>query len=432
MPTILQTSETNETAWRLDLLLWQIELRHHDFRRHFFTNLYKLYAAVGRICNKMTDLHALGQDEALQELSNELSAQYGKVFEIGQLKQMMLFARQYQPYPAAGGHDLFYFDWDYLAVLLPIDNQQEQHFYMRSAATKQWSVAELQQHIAADDYHNPKKFKFLNKTQDISESIDDKNNLLKSQRSKRKLYKDFRRMPFPNPFIGPALADYERLLQPQPHEPHLSYARFNRGLKADDLNSIALNVIKFREEADREFNSTLNHFLWNMGDLLTLPAGVEDSLSGKLQKLYGDFFDAGLITLIKTYRNCITDRDMEQRLSAILTWRHLILLFPLKNREAQLYYAELAHEHDLSPAELQHRIESNWYEQALVGYNRKHPVVTNSDTSQLKKREKKVEGNQTLVIKYSTINASDLRPYHHNLNILQNPCFMQFMTMPLR
>ncbi len=429
MPVTLPTTDTQETAWRLDLLQWNIELQHHDFRRHFFGNLYKLYATVGRICNKLVESHTFGQDKALQELSVELSAKYGQLFEVRHLKQMMLLARQYQPYPATGGHDLFYFNWDYLALLLPLEDYQEQHFYMRAAATNQWSVAELRQHIVVDEYHHPETFKVLNTTQDSTTNLIDSKNLLKSQRSTRKLYKAFRRMPFPNPFTELVLTDYRRLLQQQTHERKLSYTRFNECLKADDLDSIPLHVIKFREQVDREFNGIFNHLLWNLGELLTLPAGMEDTLSGKLQELYGDFFDASLIDLIKTYRNRITDRDMEQRLGAILTWPHLALLFPLHDREAQLFYAELAHEHDLSPAELQQRIKSNCYKQGLADYNRDQSETENASRN---RRETRVKGNAVIMIDHINVGENDLRPYHHNLNILQNTCFMRFMAMPLR
>ncbi len=432
MPVTLPTTDTQETAWRLDLLQWQIESQFYGVRRSFYGNLLNLHADIGRICNKLIDNHKADPDLILPKISKQLSAQYGRLFEFEQLKQIVLFAQQYQPYPSTEGHDLFHFNWDYLAVLLQLPNREEQHFYMRATATKQWSVAELKQHIAADDYRNPKVFKALKKAQSVPENETNEKDLLKRQRSFWKLYKDFRSMPFPNPFVEPALSDYKRLLQPQLHEPKLSYQRFNECSKADDLDSIPLQVIKFREQVDRDFNSTFNHFLWNLGDLLTLPAGVKDALSDKLQELYGDFFDANLIDLIKTYHNRITDRDMEQRLGAILTWGHIILLLPLQNREEQLFYAELAHEQDLSPAELQKCIESEWYEQALADYNRNHPVFTTDDAPYVKKREKKVKGNKTLVVEYKSVDVDDLRPYHHNLNTLQNPCFMRFMAMPLR
>lgn len=428
MPFTNAPNEINEHAWRLDLLQWQIQSKHHDFRQGFYHALFKLYANIGRICSKYLEQHPVNPAMALHKLSGNLVYRYGRLFEIKQLKQMMLFAQQHQPYPLMGNRDLLYFNWDYLAILLPIIDREEQQFYMRATAAKKWNLAELEQHIAASDYHNPKVFRGLKaRALRYPISTGKKKKLLERQLSVWRLYGDIKNMPFPNAFVEPTLSDFVPLLQPQADEQQFTYTQFNEGLQADNLDSIALYLIQFREEVNRNLNNGFNHFLWNLGDLLTLPSGFSDTLSETLRQLYGQFFNADHIEAIRAYHSHVTDRDIEHNMSSKLTWSHIISLLPVQSNDAKLFYTELAHEDDLSPDELRQRIKSDWYEQALAKYNEQHEPA---DTAPIKQKqiEKTVTGNITMVVEHIAVNEDDIRPSNHNLNILHNPYFMQFMA----
>ena len=124
-------------------------------------NLSMVYAyfEIGRIIveeeQNGNDRAAYGK-QILQELSDYLTAQFGKGFSVGNLKNIRQFYRvyahdqigetvfsQFEKLPATKTGRRFYLSWSHYLKLMRIDNANERHFYEIEAVKNDWSLSEL-------------------------------------------------------------------------------------------------------------------------------------------------------------------------------------------------------------------------------------------------------------------------------------------------
>lgn len=124
-------------------------------------NLSMVYAyfEIGRI---IVEEEQNGKNRAaygkqiLQELSGYLTAQFGKGFSVGNLKNIRQFYRiyahdqigetvfrQFENLPTTKTGRRFYLSWSHYLKLMRIDNTDERHFYEIEAAKNDWSLSEL-------------------------------------------------------------------------------------------------------------------------------------------------------------------------------------------------------------------------------------------------------------------------------------------------
>ncbi len=124
-------------------------------------NLSMVYAyyEIGRMIREQEQQ---GADRApygerlLSELSEHLSAQFGKGFSVTNLKQMRQFylaygedqigqtlSDQFKHLPVSSSGRRFFLSWSHYLKLMRIPNIDERHFYEIEAAKNNWSVAEM-------------------------------------------------------------------------------------------------------------------------------------------------------------------------------------------------------------------------------------------------------------------------------------------------
>ncbi len=124
-------------------------------------NLTMVYAyfEIGRI---IVEEEQNGKNRAaygkqiVQELSEYLTAQFGKGFSVGNLKNIRQFYRvyahdqigetvfsQFENLPATKTCRRFYLSWSHYLKLMRIDNADERHFYEIEAVKNDWSLSEL-------------------------------------------------------------------------------------------------------------------------------------------------------------------------------------------------------------------------------------------------------------------------------------------------
>lgn len=95
--------------------------------------------------------------QILQDLSEYLTAQFGKGFSVGNLKNIRQFYRvyahhdqigetvfsQFENLPATETGRRFYLSWSHYLKLMRINNADERHFYEIEAVKNDWSLSEL-------------------------------------------------------------------------------------------------------------------------------------------------------------------------------------------------------------------------------------------------------------------------------------------------
>jgi len=80
--------------------------------------------------------------QQLQRLSSELTREFGKGFDVTNLRNMRAFYLAF-PNRNALRTDL---SWTHYRILLRIDNLQAREWYMAEAASQQWSIRAPDQH----------------------------------------------------------------------------------------------------------------------------------------------------------------------------------------------------------------------------------------------------------------------------------------------
>ena len=124
-------------------------------------NLAMVYAyfEIGRIIieeeQNGKNRAAYGQ-QILQELSEYLTAQFGKGFSVGNLKNIRQFYRvyacdqigetvfrQFENLPVTKTGRRFYLSWSHYLKLMRIENVDERHFYEIEAIKNDWSLSEM-------------------------------------------------------------------------------------------------------------------------------------------------------------------------------------------------------------------------------------------------------------------------------------------------
>lgn len=117
------------------------------------------YFEIGRM---IIEEEQNGKDRAaygkqiLQELSEYLTARFGKGFSVGNLKNIRQFYRvyardqigetvfsQFEDLPVTKTGRRFYLSWSHYLKLMRIDNVDERHFYEIEAVKNDWSLSEL-------------------------------------------------------------------------------------------------------------------------------------------------------------------------------------------------------------------------------------------------------------------------------------------------
>ena len=123
-----------------------------------FTMVYA-YFEIGRM---IVEEEQNGKNRAaygkqiLQELSQYLTAQFGKGFSVDNLKLMrrfyVIYANdqigetvfpQFENLPATETGRRFYLSWSHYLKLMRIDNVEERHFYEIESVKNDWSLSEL-------------------------------------------------------------------------------------------------------------------------------------------------------------------------------------------------------------------------------------------------------------------------------------------------
>lgn len=107
---------------------------------------------------------AYGQ-QILSELSRYLTAQFGKGFSVGNLKNIRQFYLVYSEdqigetvfsqsseLPAVDTGRKFYLSWSHYLKLMRIENVEERHFYEIEAAKNDWSLSELKRQYDSSLY----------------------------------------------------------------------------------------------------------------------------------------------------------------------------------------------------------------------------------------------------------------------------------------
>jgi hypothetical protein len=107
------------------------------------TGCYSIFLLPVRSCNSVASL------------AQELSALYGKSFEVRNLRRMMQFAETYPDFKIVSPM-VSQLSWTHFTILMSLTNSDARAFYARHAIEGKWSKRELQRQIERKAFERAK------------------------------------------------------------------------------------------------------------------------------------------------------------------------------------------------------------------------------------------------------------------------------------
>lgn len=139
----------------------------HDLSAIIDEARHKAYTAVNVVMvqrnwllgRRIAEEELKGEDRAeygakiIEELSKELTLNFGKGFTKSNLYQFTLFYKEFPSiFHTASGKSSILLSWSHYRTLLQVDDEAARNWYLKEAAEQTWSVRTLQRNISSQYY----------------------------------------------------------------------------------------------------------------------------------------------------------------------------------------------------------------------------------------------------------------------------------------
>jgi predicted nuclease of restriction endonuclease-like (RecB) superfamily len=142
------------------------------------------------------------------------------------------------------------------------------------------------------------------------------------------------------------------------------------------LNELVQIIEQGKNQLTRQVNSTITTVYWQVGkrindDVLNnqraeYGKGIVSSVSAHLESKFGKSFNEKNVRRMMRFAEVFSAVEIVAPLVRQLSWSHFLLLLPIKNQEARLFYAKKSIEESLGKRDLQKQIEHKAYERSEI------------------------------------------------------------------
>lgn len=142
------------------------------------------------------------------------------------------------------------------------------------------------------------------------------------------------------------------------------------------LADLSQLIEQSRHQFVQQANSTLTLLFWHIGrrinkDILQNKRAdygkhIVPALAAQLKVRYGRNFEEKNLRRMLQFAEQFPSSSIVVTLSRQLSWSHILVLLPLKDPEAKLYYARIAANNILSVRTLRHQIATKEYERTTI------------------------------------------------------------------
>jgi predicted nuclease of restriction endonuclease-like (RecB) superfamily len=142
------------------------------------------------------------------------------------------------------------------------------------------------------------------------------------------------------------------------------------------FNDLANLIEHSRQQLAVVANSTLTLLFWQVGQRINTHIlqkkraeygkQIVATLSTQLQERFGKNFELRNVRRMLQFAEQFPDIEIVVPLARQLSWSHFIILLPLKNHEAKLYYAKKTIEESLGKRELRIQIANKTFERTAI------------------------------------------------------------------
>ena len=167
MADIIMPEKAANDKQNMDLLCQNIssliEKARTAVKKSVDISMVYTYFEIGRLIfeeEQQGQARAAYGQTILKNLSEYLTAQFGKGFSVGNLKNIRQFYKvfsedeigetlfsQFKNYPQTNTGRIFCLSWSHYLKLMRIENVDERHFYEIEAAMNDWSLSELKRQV---------------------------------------------------------------------------------------------------------------------------------------------------------------------------------------------------------------------------------------------------------------------------------------------
>jgi predicted nuclease of restriction endonuclease-like (RecB) superfamily len=144
----------------------------------------------------------------------------------------------------------------------------------------------------------------------------------------------------------------------------------------DLLNELVVLIESSKKRVNRTVNGELNLLFWQIGKRINeeilqnnraeYGKQVVLTIAEKLTAKYGRNFEQKNLRRMMQFANVIKEYEIVEPVARQLTWSHILLLIPLREVNAQLFYANRAIEENWSKRELRKQIELKAFERTEI------------------------------------------------------------------
>lgn len=157
------------------------------------------------------------------------------------------------------------------------------------------------------------------------------------------------------------------------------------------FNELSELIEQSQRQVFSHANSTLTALFWRIGQRINdeilknkraeYAKQIVSTLSTQLKSQYGRNFEIRNLRRMIQFAEQFTNLETILPLSRQLSWSHFVELLPLKNREARLFYAQVAADQALGIRELRKQIETKTFERTGIANTQNisnHPAINDN------------------------------------------------------
>jgi predicted nuclease of restriction endonuclease-like (RecB) superfamily len=164
-----------------------------------------------------------------------------------------------------------------------------------------------------------------------------------------------------------------------------------KAAEKDLFNELSQLIEQSQQQVVAQANSTLTLLFWHIGNRINKEIlqnkradygkQIVATLSAQLEERFGRNFTEKNVRRMLQFAEQFPDNSIVVTLSRQLSWSHFLVLIPLKNQEAKLYYAQASATQTLGVRELRKQISTKTFERSSIANlqnTSNHPAIHNS------------------------------------------------------
>lgn len=402
-----------------------IEDRRNTLKRVASSELVTLFWKIGTELNNLLNKKNETQADKviIRTISENLSTKYGPYFTEKSLNKMRLFADTFHDFIELQQY-IHFLSWEHLLVLLKLKKKDERDFYLILKIKQGLSVKELKMEIALNRYNSVINSTF-NEVRNIVSSKKKQKTLQVPDITFELLVKNDRAKP--NLFKKSKNSVFRYLLEPTKQVQENSHNLVHH-------QSIAQLVEDYRIRQNNWLNANFNLFLWEVGKRISQEIlskkqkvglnSIMKSVSAQFQR-DGKVFSHEQQHLTLQFAERFPTLEVASKISYLVSWEHLVILFSLQDINEFFFYIEVVIESGINANELRKLISKIPIEGSSNAKHRLQQLLSMGRTYNKKSTSKKTADSN---INIRTIDIAFKYEKKFIPNVFENHFFQDFVT----